>query len=236
MAGSAPFLPLREHPYRITRTVPIAGGKTFLIEPGACIVWSGILENGDRPVAVFEAVGDDVTLAVAGEGEAVVQCATPSMWVYALAMHGCRGLRVKGIRARDCQHVWVGASVLEYGAVVTRGPDSNIARDVLISGGGAWFKDLLPGGNGACLLSYVAGARVSNADYTNVSHGVQWWGGDAGLLPGQNGERGNERKCSDLLVERVSVHNARIAGIWGVDGSPGDGARLPGRGMSGCRL
>jgi len=217
VSGSEPFIPRRETSYRLTRTVPIAGGKTVLIEPGTRIVWAGPVEmaGGNRPVAVFEAMGDNVTLAAASDGEAFIQCQTPSVWVYAAVMEGRSGFRVEGIAAHNCQHVWVNTSARDYGAVRTQGPGSNIARDVRVSGGGASFESLQVSGNGACLLSYVAGAHVSDVHYENAVHGIQWWGGDSGLLDWQNGMRANERKCSDLLIERVSVRNAGIGGIWG---------------------
>lgn len=215
LARPQPFIPRRERPYRLTRTLRIEGGKTVLLEPRTRIVWAGLLEDGNRPVAVFEAIGDNVTLAAVGDGEASISCETPSTWVYAAVMHGRSGFQVKGIVARDCQHVWVGTSAPDYAAVRTQGPESNVARDVRVSGGGASFQTMLSSGNGACLLSYVDGAHVSDVRYENVVHGIQWWGGDSGLLSWQNGMRANERKCSGLLIERVSVRNAAIGGIWG---------------------
>jgi len=215
VSAARPVIPLRERAYRLTRTVPIAGGKTVLIEPGTRIVWAGPAVNETGPVAVFEAVGDDVTLATIGNGVAFVECAEPRPFVYAAAMRGQRGFTVRNIQARNCQHVHVASSVSGYEAVRTQGTDSNIARDVRISGGGARFQRAPDQGHGACLLSYVGGAQVSDVRYENVSHGIQWWGGDAGLLSWQNGARANERKCSGLLIERALVEGAQGGGIWG---------------------
>ena len=215
LAEAEPFIGRRDEPYRITRTLLIDAGKTVRIEPDTRILWAGIVQDEARPVAVFEAAGDDTALVAAGEGEAFIESEVPSPWVYAAAMFGHRGFLVEGIAARNCQHVHVGSSVSAYEAVRTRGADSNIARDVRVQGGGARFTALPSQGNGSCMLAYVSGAHVSDAHYENVSHGVQWWGGDSGLLAWQNGARENERKCSDLLIERVSVRNATVGGIWG---------------------
>jgi len=223
VAGPRPFIARRDRPYRLTRTLRIEGGRSVLIEQGTRIVWEGpardeTVTNATTPVAVFEAVGDDVVLASAGEGEVFVECAEPRPFVYAATMRGRRGFTVTNIRARNCQHVHVDSSALEYGAVRTQGADINIARDVRISGGGASFQSMSEQGHGSCLLAYVAGAHVSDASYENVGNGIQWWGGDAGLLDWQNGARKNERKCSGLLIERVSVKGALIGGIWGAMG------------------
>ena len=213
VSGSEPFIPRRDEPYRISRTLPVEGGRTVLIEPGARIVWVGPSSNEGAPTAVFEAVGDDVALVAAGG--ALVECAAPSPFVYAAMMNGRRGFRVEGIHARNCQHVLIGSTVPEYEAVRTQGPNSNIARDVRIQGGGARFQTMPEGGYGSCLLAYVEGAHVSDVSYENVSHGIQWWGGDSGLQSWQNGSRANERKCSYLLIERASVKAARGGGVWG---------------------
>jgi len=215
LSGPEPFIPSREQPYRITRTLPIEGSRTVLLEPGTRIVWAGPSQDGGRPIAVFQAMGDDVALAAAGDGEAFVECEAPRPFVYAAAMSGRRGFSVRGIHARNCQHVHVDSSVAEYEAVRTGEADRNIARDVLISGGGARFQSPPDEGYGACLLAYVAGARVRDVCYENVSHGIQWWGGDSGLHPWQNGARANERKCSGLLIERALVKNAQAGGVWG---------------------
>ena len=214
------FIPRRGPPYRLTRTVPISGGTIVLIEPGTRIVWAGpasdaSVQNAGAPTAVFEAMGDDVVLATDGEGEAFVECEEPRPFVYAAGMRGRRGFTVRNIQARNCQHVHVDSSAREYGAVRTQGPDSNIARDVRVSGGGARFASPSTQGHGSCLLTYVASAHVSDVHYENVGNGVQWWGGDAGLLHWQNGARENERKCTGLLIERVSVKRAQTGGIWG---------------------
>jgi hypothetical protein len=217
VSAREPFIARRERPYRITRTLEVPAGRTVLIEPGTRIVWGGPLGNANMRMGVFEAVGDDVTLAVAG-GEAFVECDAPAPFLYAAVMRGRRGFSVTNIRARNCQHVYVGAASTAYAEVHTRGDAANIARDVRVSGGGARFDSPSKEGHGACLLTYVTGVHVSDVDYENVANGVQWWGGDSGLLDWQEGARANERKCSDLLIERASVRHA-ISGIWGSMGS-----------------
>jgi len=215
LAGPEPVIPRREQPYRLTRTLPIEGGKTVLLQRGTHIVWAGALSQDGLPIGVFEAGGDDVTLATAEGGEAVVECETPSSRVYAALMRGRRGFTVRNIRSLDCQHVYIGAAVEPYEAIRTEGAGSNVARDVRISGGGARFRSLPEEGRGACFLAYVIGAHVTDVDYETVGTGVQWWGGDSGLDSWQNGARANERKCRDVLIERASVKHSLVGGIWG---------------------
>lgn len=216
LAAPQPYVPWREKPYRLTRTLPIAGGKTVVIAPATRIIWAGPARSAaGSSIAVFEATGDDTGIRVADGGEAFVECETPSPLVYAVVMRGRRGFAVIGIQARECQHVHIDAAAADYAAVRTQGPGSNIARDVHISGGGARYARLVTEGQGACLLRYVSGCRVDHVHYENVPHGIQWWGGDAGLEPWQNGARANERKCINLTIETASVSQAHVGGIWG---------------------
>jgi hypothetical protein len=213
MKDAAPRVPRRETPYRLTRTVNIPAGRTVTLEPGTRILWAGTTQPKGASIGVFEAGGDDTALICEG-GEAIVECPAPSPLVYAAVMRGRRGFRVAGIQSRECQHVHVGSTAPDYASVRT-GPNGNVARDIRITGGGARYAQLQTKGQGACLLQYVENCQVEGGRYENVPHGVQWWGGDAGLEPWQNGARANERKCGNILVQQVSVRHANVGGIWG---------------------
>jgi hypothetical protein len=217
MKDAEPRVPRRETPYRLTRTVHIPAGRTVTLEPGTRILWAGTTQPKDDSIGVFEAGGDDIALICEG-GEATVECPAPSPRVYAALMRGRRGFRVAGIQSRECQHVHVGSTAPDYASVRT-GPNGNVARDIRITGGGARYAELQTKGQGACLVAYAENCRVEGSRYENVSHGVQWWGGDSGLEPWQNGARANERKCTNLVIERVSVRHAIGGGIWGSMGS-----------------
>ncbi len=213
LASGKPHVPHRDAPYRLTRTLTLPAGSVVTVDPDTHFLWTG---PTDRLIGVFEAGGDDTGIEVTGSGKAFVACPVPSPLVYAAAMHGRRGFSVVGIEAHDCQHVLVGAAGAEnYHAVHTSDTGANVARDVRISGGGARYTAPATRGEGACKLAYVVGCHVSDVHYENVSHGIQWWGGDAGLEPWQNGARSNARKCINLVIERASVRRANVGGIWG---------------------
>lgn len=213
LASDKPHIPYRDLPYQLTRTLMLPAGSILTVDPDTRFFWNG---PTDQPIGVFEAAGDDTGIEVRGNGRAIVACPAPSPLVYAAAMHGRHGFSVVGIEAHECQHVMVGAAGKEnYTTVRTQGVDVNVARNVRISGGGARYTQPATRGEGACKLAYVIGCHVSDVRYENVSHGIQWWGGDAGLEPWQNGARSNERKCVDLVIERASVHRANAGGIWG---------------------
>jgi hypothetical protein len=220
LASPEPHIPRRQSPYRVTRTLIIPAGKTVTIEPETRIIWINSRMSRDMQArgsltGVFEAGGNHSGIEVTGGGKAFVECETPNPMLYAAMMRGKRGFSVIGVQARECQHVYIDAAVTGYDKIRVSGRNSNIARDVRISGGGARYTKLPTTGQGACLLAYVANCHISHVHYENVPHGIQWWGGDSGLEPWQNGARNNERKCEDLIIESASVNHALGGGIWG---------------------
>lgn len=215
ITGATPLIRKRAAAYRVTKPLSLATGITVTLEPGVRLAWAGPAPQAGEPIGVFDVMGDDVAIRVIDGGTAFVECEAPSPSVYAVVIRGRRGVTVVGLEGRDCQHVHVHGAI-DYSSARTAGLGANLARDIRIEGGGARFRVLPAGnGNGACMLSYVANVHVTGARYENVTSGVQWWGGDAGLEPWQNGARANERKCSDIVIERVVVRGARIGGIWG---------------------
>lgn len=213
IASPSAHIPRRDAPYRLRRSLLLPPGRIITLDAETRIVWDGPANVGEL-IGVFEAGGDDTGLHVA-DGTATIECSRPSPGVYAAIMRGRRGFTVIGIEARDCMHVHVDSSARRYEAVDMAGSGRNTARDVRISGGGARFAAPQASGQAACLLAYVIGGHVDHVHYENVPHGIQWWGGDAGTEPRQNGARANPRKCRGLVIERASARHVQGAGIWG---------------------
>ena len=208
-----PHIPYRDRPYRLTRALRLGVGMHLTIAPGTRFLWMGSARSADGgPVFAFNAVGDNVTIEVPGGGEATVESQHPNSRLYAVGMRGRRGLSVTGIQAIDCCHVFIGPLAVSYEQVRMAGAHSNTARDIKIRGGGARFKQRAPEGDGACYLAYVEDCEVDSAQYENMMHGVQWWGGDANFS--RNGEFTNERKCRGIVIRNVKVRNV-TGGIWG---------------------
>lgn len=214
IASPTPHIPRRATPYRLLRSLTLPPGRMITLDAGTRIIWVGATTSEEPSIGVFVAGGNNTGLRVNG-GTAIIECAVPSTTVYAATMRGHRGFDVIGIEARDCQHVHVDSRARSYDAVITDGPGINVARDVRISGGGARFTAPQTEGQGACMLAYVVGGHIDRVHYENVPHGIQWWGGDAGVEFWQNGARANARKCRNLLIERASVRRAQTGGIWG---------------------
>jgi len=206
-------IPRRDRPYRLSRPLLLGKGVHLTIAPGTRFLWEGAVQPADEgPASVFKVVGDNVTIAVTNEQEATVESLQPNPKLYAVGMRGRRGLSVTGIRGINCCHVFVGPLATSYDAVRTTGANPNTARNIRIYGGGALFKARAPDGDGACYLTYVEDCQVDGAQYENMTHGVQWWGGDANFS--RNGEFTNERKCSGIVIRNVTVRNV-TGGIWG---------------------
>jgi len=215
LADPQPHIFRRETPYQLTRPLRISGGKQVTIDPNTRFIWQGPESAKEGFVAIFEVVGDNVAIQVLHGGEAIVECPRPCPLVYAVGMRGHRGLTITGIQANECQHVRIDSSASAYERVQTSGTDRNIAIDIRIVGGGARYRSQSRAGDGACRFAYAENCEIVGAHYENVSHGVQWWGGDAGLEQWQNGRADNERKCRNILIHEVSVRNALGGGIWG---------------------
>ncbi len=206
-------IPHRDRPYRLSRPVRLGAGVELTITAGTRFVWAGPAQASDGgPVFVFDAVGDGVTITVADGKEATVESPRPAPRLYAVGMRGRRGLSVTGIRGVDCCHVYAGPSATSYEAVRMAGTTANTARAIRIRGGGAQFHARAPQGDGACYLAYVQDCQVDGAQYENMTHGVQWWGGDAEIS--RDGAFTNERKCRGIVIRNVTVRNV-TGGIWG---------------------
>jgi hypothetical protein len=185
------------------------------IDPGAHFLCDMPAALPATMTGIFEAVGDAVSILVQG-GEAIVESLTASPYLYAAMMRGHSGFTVAGLSARECQHVCVTAATDDYCQVRTGGPEANVARQVVVRGGGAQFGRPQKEGQGACLFQYAVNCQVQDARYVNVPHGVQWWGGDADpVRPPAQGLTANERKCRNLTIRNVAVHGAEGGGIWG---------------------
>lgn len=216
LSATNPSIPKRATAYRLARTQILPAGRTVRVEAGTRIRWEGGKGTGEAPEAVFRAGGANCGIVIDG-GTADIECAEASPYVYAVSMEGQEGLSVVGLQAHNCQHVRV-HNRRPYAEIRTSGPRINVARRIRIKGGGSRFTTPQKEGHGSCLLEFVADCRVEDAHYENVGNGVQWWGGNANPDPSTgDGKPGNERKCLDVTIERVSVINC-FAGIWGAMG------------------
>jgi hypothetical protein len=213
VAQKPSHIPRRDRPYRLVRPLILGEGVHLTIAPGTRFLWEGAAQSADGgPAFAFNAVGDNVTIAVPSGQEATVESPHPNPKLYAVGMRGRRGLSVTGIQGIDCCHVFVGPLAAGYDDVRMVGTNSNTARNIQIRGGGSRFKARAPDGDGACYLAYVENCKVDGAQYENMMHGVQWWGGDANFS--RDGEFTNERKCRSIVIRNVTVRNV-TGGIWG---------------------
>ncbi len=163
-------------------------------------------------VFVFDAVGDGVTITAPTERRRQWRAHAPRPGCTPWAWRGRRGLSVTGIRGVDCCHVYAGPSATSYEAVRMTGyhgqhrprhPHPRRRRAVPRP---CTTRD------GACYLAYVQDCQVDGAQYENMTHGVQWWGGDAEIS--RDGAFTNERKCRGIVIRNVMVRNV-TGGIWG---------------------
>lgn len=198
----------------IDRQLLVRGGCRVAIEGGSEIVY-----RGASPGGVFRVVGADVVIESVGGGDAVIACERPRRDVWAVEAVSPRGLRVTGIAARECNHVRVRSSASGYGDVRTTGRDANVGTGIVIQGGGARFKAPPGDGSGACWIEYAFDWSVDGAVYENVSHGIEWWGGNANF--DADGALANERKCGRFVIRDVTVRGAVLGGIWGAMGRSG---------------
>lgn len=198
--------------YVLDRPITVPGGRHVAIASGAVFQYGGAAGGG-----VFVVRGDDVVIEAVG-GNATVVASRPRLDLWAVAASAPRNLTVANIAARDCGHVHVGNDHA-YGAVVTDGSRANVGRNIRIVGGGARYARPPGVGNGACWIEYAVDWEVTGADYAQVPHGVEWWGGNAAF--DADGAAGAERKCRRFRISNVTVRDAAQGGIWGAMGEAG---------------
>ena len=226
-------IPKRATDYRLSRGVIVPGGSRVSIEAGTRFVYVGPRGSLSELFGVFDVRGNDVHIVAEGSGDVVVTCDPAAPFVYAVAARVVTGLTVRGLYARNCQHVLVDGGSGDYRAIRTSGAGANISRDVAITGGGARYDQPTREGHGACLIRYTFDWHVSGCTYENIAHGVQWWGGNADPIPGWGeGAAVSERKCGRFSISGVTVRHAGEAGIWGAMGRDGviDGCVVDGCG------
>lgn len=66
------------------------------------------------------------------------------------------------------------------------------------------------------VISYIRDSIVTGNRIENVSHGIQWWGGDAN--PAGLGSPENDRRCKNVVISNNIVTGCGGGGIWGAMG------------------
>lgn len=214
-AGRTMTVPHRANrPYRLTRPVKIAPGTRLLLENGV----EFLFDPGERPIAatepigVFYLAGNDI--AIVAERETRVRSSRPDPNLYAVMARGVQNVEIRNILGIDCAHAYVTAATEAYAELVPSGPLANISREVRIIGGGSEFQRFARGaGHGACVIAYCSDFTIKGCRYRNVSHGIQWWGGDSD--PSKDGDLSKPRKCGPGAISGISVSNAEGASVWG---------------------
>jgi len=212
-------IPARAAPYVIERPIMLPGGSRVVLERGSQFLYRGTeLGTRNNPTGIFVVGGDDVL--VQGAVGTAVRSETPTPFLYAVMARGVTGLRVIDISTVDCHQIYVSHAVLPpksaFSAIVTSGAAANVSRNVEVVRGGTRFTQKSAAeSHGSCFIGYTFGWKVVGGNYANVSHAVQWWGGNASLIA--DGALANERKCGDGEVIGVTCENV-IGGCWGAMG------------------
>jgi hypothetical protein len=218
-------VPRSAAPYLLDRPLIVARSGPVLFEGGTRLRWIGPPASVRAKAAVIDVVADGVTVASQGPGGLQVEAARPDPWLWAVQASGVADLAVRDVQASDCLHVRTFCRRSDRWADVSLAPGArDTCRNVSVTGGGARFAQLpTEGQEGACCIRYTFDWRVEGATYQNVPQGVQWWGGNAYPVDAlHEGVPGNARKCARFRIARVTVRDARIAGIWGSMGQDGE--------------
>jgi hypothetical protein len=138
---------------------------------------------------------------------------------WALDFASCSGVHVAGNVAKCCSLVRFSAGPgLRYNRVTK----ADCCRDVSVEGNvldGPAHRQAV----GGILLSYTLGAVVRHNHIRRHGHGIWWYGGDAGKIPGE-GSKMSPRWVQDVLIEGNDIADISSTaansggGIWGGKG------------------
>ena len=138
---------------------------------------------------------------------------------WALDFASCSAVHVAGNVAKCCSLVRFSAgSGVKYNQVTK----ADCCREVSV------VENVLDGpahrqATGGILLSYTLGAAVRGNRIRRHGHGIWWYGGDAGKIPGE-GSRASPRWVQDVLIEGNDIADISSTapnsggGIWGGKG------------------
>lgn len=211
-------IPRQQRPYVLEAPLTIPRDRSVTIEAGTRFEYVGPPGDAAELGGVFIVTGDDVSLVVEDGGTAYVTARGPSPYLYAVRSRGPSRVLIRGIMGVNCLHVLATGTAENYAQARVESRDS-VARDIRVEGGGSRFTVPQKEGHGACMVMFAFDWQLSGATYENVTHGVEWWGGDSDFA--RDGARRNERRCGDFRIASVTVRKVAGGGIWGSMGTRG---------------
>jgi hypothetical protein len=222
--------------YRVTRPLALPMRLRLLMR-GATLLWDGgnIAPPSHQAGLLIAPVGGDVEIHRDGPLTSGFASTTPAANINGFIGRSLTHLRLSGL---DCQNVqltrvlavdpvsgvevpWAGVTTVASGK-----PGPNTNRDVGIASCTVRFPQgyiqaAAQKGQPSIDLVYVEGGRVTDCDVADVNHGIRWWGGNSDYAA--DGIVTNERKCSDVVIQKCRTYRTANGGVWG---SMGKGIRV----------